>query len=180
MNFTILIELFSRYRDFSEEKRDLKIFKKVPNRDHLATLEKINKDRYVNDVATGGSREEVDRMVGKCVGGTNKFETNGTLSQILSNGSLKLKAIVTSGETDKEKISKLGSFVLGTGWDPTLDQTYVDVCKSDALREVLDYADIIEFKMTPRRGGGDMLIPNTMTVSTLVVPFLNQELQLVP
>ena len=129
------------------------VLKKVASQfahiDPLAA-EKINKDRYVDDVATGGSREEVDRMVGKCVGGTNKFETNGTLSQILSNGSLKLKAIVTSGETDKEKISKLGSLVLGTGWDPTLDQLYVDVRETDTLREVLDAADIMEIKMTPR------------------------------
>ena len=115
-----------------------------------STAEKINKDRYVDDVATGGSCEEVDRMVGKCVGGMNKFETDGTLSQILSYGSLKLKAVVTSGEVDEEKISKLGRLVLGTGWDPTLDLINVDIRETDVLRRVLDAVDISEIKITPR------------------------------
>ena len=74
---------------------------------------KIANDRYVDDIATGGSDEEVTRMAGICSSSTHEFETNGTLSLILSNGSLKFKAIVTSGETDIDKINKLGSSVLG-------------------------------------------------------------------
>ena len=59
------------------------------------------------------------QWLGYLVGGSNKFEIDETLSKILSEGSLTLKAIVTSGEQDKEKIAKLGKFVLGIRWDPT-------------------------------------------------------------
>ena len=45
----------------------------------------------------------------------NKFETSGTLAQILSKGALKLKVVVTSGEQDEQKIEKLGNSVLGLG-----------------------------------------------------------------
>ena len=49
------------------------------------------------------------------------FQCDGTLSTILSKGSLQLKVIVTSGETNAAKINKLGGKVLGLQWDPTLD-----------------------------------------------------------
>ena len=111
---------------------------------------KINTDRYVDDIATGGSHEEVDRMVGRCIGGTNKFETDGTLSQILANGSLKLKAVVTSGDHDEEKINKLGRLVLGTGWNPTLDRISIEIRETEVLRNVLEANDVSEVKLTPR------------------------------
>ena len=43
------------------------------------------------------------------------------MSQILSNGSLKLKVVVTSGEDNPDKINKLGNSVLGHGWEPKRD-----------------------------------------------------------
>ena len=52
-------------------------------------------------------------MSGECVDPNDKFKTNGTLAQILSKSSFKLKTIVTSGEKDTEKINKLGEYVLG-------------------------------------------------------------------
>ena len=88
--------------------------------DQQASLKIIN-DRYVDDIATGGSAQEVQVMSGECVNPHDKFETNGTLSQILSKGTLKLKAIVTSEEKDTEKINKLG-YVLGVKWDSPLDR----------------------------------------------------------
>ena len=75
----------------------------------------------------GTNEEQVDRMAGVCVGGNNKFETDGTLSKILSGGSLKQKAVVTSGKQDLEKIQKLGKFVLVMGWDPSLDIVSIDI-----------------------------------------------------
>ena len=115
-----------------------------------SAAEKLNKDRYVDDVATGGTNEEVNRMAGVCVGGDNKFETDGTLSKILSEGSLKLKAVVTSGEQDIEKIAKLGKFVLGMGWDPSLDIVSIDIRESESLISILNMNSIADTLITPR------------------------------
>ena len=57
--------------------------------------EKIKNDRYVDDIATGGSPSQVKRMAGKRQSSQNKFQTNGTLPAILSEGALYLKAVVT-------------------------------------------------------------------------------------
>ena len=101
--------------------------------------QKIINDRYVDDLATGGSDSEVQRMIGDDGSSSeNKFETNGTLSQILSNGSLKLKAIVSSGETDIEKINKLGRSVLGITWNPTADVISIDLRQGEALEQLLE------------------------------------------
>ena len=72
---------------------------------------KIKDDRYVDDLATGGTALKVARMKG-VESQENKFECDGTLAQILSQGSLKMKVIVTSGEQNVEKIDKLGNSVL--------------------------------------------------------------------
>ena len=52
---------------------------------------KIKEDRYVDDLATGGSAELVARLKGSQSNKENRFDTNGTLSQILSEGMLKPK-----------------------------------------------------------------------------------------
>lgn len=62
-------------------------------------------DRFVDDLSTGGSPLQVSRFVG-CE--SDNFQCDGTIPTILSRGSLCLKAIVISGETNQEKISKLG------------------------------------------------------------------------
>ena len=86
--------------------------------------ERILKDRYVDDVASGGSPAQVSRLVGS---EDEDFKCDGTLSTILSKGSFQLKAIVISGDTNPEKIAKLGSKVLGVGYDATSDRIYVDL-----------------------------------------------------
>ena len=78
----------------------------------------------------------------------NKFETNGTLSQILMNGSLKLKAIVTSGEEDDDKIKRLGNSVLCVGWDPGADFIRIDLRQSDHLSTLFNGVDASEFSLT--------------------------------
>ena len=103
------------------------MFKEI---DPLAARRIIN-DRYVDDIATGGSVEEVERMAGVCSSTTDAFETDGTLSQIFSNGSLKLKAIVTSGEKDIDKLNKLGRYVLGITWDATAGTIAIDLRQTD-------------------------------------------------
>ena len=114
------------------------------------TARKIIDDRYVDDIVTGGSPDEVQKMMGSCVSSDNKFETNGTLSQILSNGSLKLKAIVSSGEEDNDKISKLGRSVLGITWDPATDVINIDLRQNDSLTKLLDTDNIADISLTKR------------------------------
>ena len=79
---------------------------------------RILNDRYVDDLASGGFQTKVSRFVGQEL---PNFQHNGTLSNILAQGSLKLKVIVKSGDTNVDKINKLGGSVLGLGWDPVLD-----------------------------------------------------------
>ena len=81
---------------------------------------RIKNDRYVDDLSTGGSPLEVARFMGKETG--EQFQQDGTIPNILSKSSLKLKVMVTSGETDLSKISRLGDKVLGIGWNATTDE----------------------------------------------------------
>ena len=46
---------------------------------------------------------------------------------MLSRGSLNLKEIVTSGESDPEKLQKLGNSVLGIGWNATTDTIIISL-----------------------------------------------------
>ena len=61
----------------------------------------------MDDIATGGSPSKVRQIAGELVDSSdlNNFETNGTLSQILSKGNLNLKAVVISGEDNPNVIS---------------------------------------------------------------------------
>ena len=79
---------------------------------------KITNDRYVDDFASGGTVQQVERFVGKDLG---NMQHDGTMPTILSQGSLQLKVIVTSGESNEEKIHKLGQSVLGIPYDPRND-----------------------------------------------------------
>ena len=79
---------------------------------------KIKVDSYVDDNVSGGSFEEVDRMKGA------KLEDgsfSGTVRKILDKGSLKIKTILSTGETDEEVKSLIGNKVLGYKWDATSD-----------------------------------------------------------
>ena len=79
----------------------------------------------------------------------NKFETTGTLAQILSKGALKLKVVVTSGEQDEQKIEKLGNSVLGLGWDPVDDTIEVYACGNDTDL-LYDLSDPSKLNLTKR------------------------------
>ena len=89
---------------------------------------KIKYDRFVDGLASRGSAAVVKRLKGEDV---DKFETNGTLAQILSKGALKLKVVVISGEQDAKKTGKLGNSVHGLGWDPVHDTIEVDARVND-------------------------------------------------
>ena len=49
------------------------------------------------------------------------------LSTIISKGSFRLKATVTSGETNQKKINKIRGKILGPGWNPSADTIYLDL-----------------------------------------------------
>ena len=71
---------------------------------------KTEKDMYVDDAGTGGSKEQVARFRG-----TRREDGSydGTFSQILGLGKLDIKAMLVSGEYDREALEKLGDQVLG-------------------------------------------------------------------
>ena len=111
---------------------------------------KIAEDRYVDDITTGGSEKEVSKMIGDPVCGDKKFERNGTLTQILSHGSLRLKAIVRSGETDTEIIDKVGGSALGTIWNPTTDIIFINLRLSDYVDKLINSVDVNNISLTRR------------------------------
>ena len=80
--------------------------------------ERIKRDSYVDDHVTGGSEAEVRRMRGDHLADGSY---TGTISRILGLGNLKVKVMVTSGETDVSAKETLGDKVLGYYWDPTPD-----------------------------------------------------------
>ena len=79
---------------------------------------RITEDRYVDDLSTGGSPSEVDRFMGKS---TVDLQQDGTIPQILAKGSLRLKVMVSSGESNPLKLKKIDSKILGLGWNPPVD-----------------------------------------------------------
>ena len=89
--------------------------------DHVAAKRMI-KDHYVDDLATGGSKEEVQRFKGN---EDENLQCDGTMTQILTQGGLKLKAVVVSGEQDGLALEKLGASVLGLGFSTQEDLLYV-------------------------------------------------------
>ena len=113
--------------------------------------QKIINDRYVDDVASGGKAEEVSRLAGD----NTSLVPNGTMSEILSRGSFKLKVIVTSGESNIEKLHKLGKNVLGIGWDPPSDLISVDlrstVCQNLMQCDSTISTELITPEMTLRQ-----------------------------
>ena len=86
--------------------------------DPLAAV-RIRDDRYVDDLATGGTPAEVARFMGN---EDDDLLCDGTIPLILSKGSLHLKVLVSSAESNPQKIAKLGGKVLGINWNPTIDE----------------------------------------------------------
>ena len=77
---------------------------------------------YVDDVAGGGTEEEVKRMVGdKTAAGYT-----GTIPQVLKQGGFKAKALVVGGKCDAEEKDALGGKFLGVAYDVESDQI---ICK---------------------------------------------------
>ena len=79
---------------------------------------KIKEDSYVDDNVGGGTDEEVRRMQGVRL---PDGSYSGTMRQILDRGSLKMKVMVRTGETDEEVKNLIGNKVFGYKWDATTD-----------------------------------------------------------
>ena len=79
-------------------------------------------DTYVDDTCSGGSDEQLDRMIGSC---QPDGSFTGSFGQILRKGGLDIKVLVRSGETDQTKKDMIGDKVLGYGWDSETDMMKV-------------------------------------------------------
>ena len=91
---------------FEEVTKDLNLSVQEVREDSKKLLE----DVYVNDGTTGGSKKEVDRMIGtKLLDGS----FSGTIPSMMKKVGLKLKTSVTSNLQDQEALSKLSNKVLG-------------------------------------------------------------------
>ena len=80
---------------------------------------RIRDDRYVDDISTGGTPAEVVRFMAN---EDQNFQCDGTIPSILAESSLSLKVMVPSGETNPQKIAKLGGKILGLYWDALSDE----------------------------------------------------------
>ena len=89
----------------------------------VVAASKIKKDSFVDDISTGGTREECARFKG-----TEDAETlacDGTIPEILETGGWALKAVVVSGEEDGPALQKLGGAVLGLGFSTAQDMLHM-------------------------------------------------------
>ena len=73
--------------------------------------DRIIRDTYVDDGVTGGSEYEVTKMKGVRL---EDGSYSGTLGQILDKGKLKMKVIVTTGETNEDLKHLIGNKVRDT------------------------------------------------------------------
>ena len=80
---------------------------------------KLKRDSYMDDILTGGSQSNVNRMMG--IKDINSGHYTGTISKLLNNVGLSLKTLVQSGSTDFESNSKLSGNALGYLWEPSTD-----------------------------------------------------------
>ena len=79
---------------------------------------KLLQDTYVDDGTTGGSRRQVQRMLGtRLEDGTY----SGTIPAMLKQVGLKIKTIVSSVSQDPEDLAKLSNKVLGCLYNPKED-----------------------------------------------------------
>ena len=99
---------------FDEVTKDLNTSIKDVKEDSKKLLE----DVYVDDGTTGGSKREVDRMIGTKL---SDGSFSGTIPSMMRKVGLKLKTIVTSHSQDQEALSKLSDRVLGNLYDPVKD-----------------------------------------------------------
>ena len=84
----------------------------------------IEDDSYVDDGCTGGTEEEVQRMIGNVtVKDDGSLVYDGTIQQILGECGFTIKMMVRSGDSNTpEALIKMGDGLLGHRWEPKLDE----------------------------------------------------------
>ena len=71
-------------------------------------------DGYSDDVVAGGTKHDVDRMMGERFDdATGAFVYEGTIPQIVGLGGFEVKYMVCSGETRSPALEKFNGQVLG-------------------------------------------------------------------
>lgn len=81
---------------------------------------KLENDRMVDDITTGGEAGQVARYMGKQLDGSTKRD--GSMQQILTPGGMELKAMACTRGEDEESERLLGGAVLGLKWDTKTDR----------------------------------------------------------
>ena len=89
----------------------------------LIAAHKLLHDRFVDDITTGGDVQQVKRFKG--VEDPVTLACDGTMSQILGQANLMLKAVAVSGEHDGGALQKLSGSVLGHGYSTERDELTV-------------------------------------------------------
>jgi hypothetical protein len=84
---------------------------------------KIGDDAFVDDITTGGTKEECERFKGNMDPET--CACDGTIPQILLTGGYVVKAMGMSGEPDGKALDKLGGAVLGHDFSTAKDMLVV-------------------------------------------------------
>ena len=88
----------------------------------LVTALRIKEDTFVDDGCTGGTEEEVRRMIGTVTESEEgSLQYSGLVQVILEKISFRIKMMVRSGEENKTALEKMGGAVLGHSWDPLED-----------------------------------------------------------
>ena len=72
----------------------------------------------MDDNICGGSKEDIDQMIGDVEEQDGEFHYTGTVAQTFAEVGMKAKVMVRSGKTNPHYIEKLGRGVLAYGWEP--------------------------------------------------------------
>merc|ERR1712239_36836 len=137
---------------------------------------KLLKDTYVDNGMTGGTKKQVDRMLGsKMEDGSH----SGTIPRMMKKVGLRLKTIVTSKSSDQESISKLSDKVLGYLYNPVEDRLGIKFVFNPAKKRKgakvhpdLTLNDVDSFIKTPQSRRSLLAICNAVYDPLgLVTPF---------
>ena len=94
------------------------------------------KKTYVDDGSGGGTKNTVDRLIGKEIADKDgNLRYKGTVAQILALGCFSIKVMVKNGKTRPHIIDKLGGDVLGLAWDPASDSINMHLAVNVSLKK---------------------------------------------
>ena len=89
----------------------------------MIAAKKIKEDSFIDDIMTGGTKDECERMKG--TEDIHMSQCSGTIPQILGKGGFLVKAMAMSTEEDGKALQKLSRKVLGMAWSMATDMLEV-------------------------------------------------------